>query len=68
MGDGEKQRQLQHKLIEPLTIVIGQVSILLEGMEGQLNSSQKDRLLKVKTAAEKLNLNIREYLKGNAST
>lgn len=66
------ERVLQHKLLEPATIILGQVSILLEGLSGELNHDQKDRLLKIRTAAEKLTSNIREYIipiiKGSAST
>ncbi|MBI5699934.1 hypothetical protein HZC35_06525 [Candidatus Saganbacteria bacterium] len=63
------ERVLQHKLLEPTTIILGQVSILLEGLSGELSHVQKDRLLKIQAAAEKLTSNIREYIipiiKGN---
>lgn len=56
------ERVLQHKLLEPATIILGQVSLLLEGLAGELNHDQKDRLMKIQAATEKLTANIREYI------
>lgn len=56
------ERVIQHKLLEPATIILGQVSILLEGLSGELNHVQKDRLTKIQAATEKLTANIREYI------
>ena len=66
MNEEEKKTQiLHHKLLEPMTVILGQIGILLEGLAGDLNDDQKARLLKIKEASEKLINNIREHLKGS---
>ncbi|HTY13344.1 MAG TPA: hypothetical protein VMD02_04045 [Candidatus Omnitrophota bacterium] len=61
--DDLEQKRLQHKLLEPMTIIYGQVNILLDGLAGELNDNQKARLTKIKELSEKLTNNIREHLK-----
>jgi signal transduction histidine kinase len=68
MSDTLEQRKLQHKLLEPLTIILGEVSLLLDGLLGEISPKQKEHISKIKAAAEKLSNNTREHLLGSPST
>jgi K+-sensing histidine kinase KdpD len=56
---------LEHKLLEPLAVILGHVGILLDGLVGELTADQKQRLTTIKENAEKLNRNIRAHLEGS---
>jgi len=59
---------LEHSLLEPLTVILENTNLLLDGLVGELTAEQKQRLAAIKKHAEKLNYNIRAHLEGSAST
>jgi len=62
MDKEQADRVLQHKLIEPLVVILGEADLLLEGLSGTLNEKQKERLLKIKEYAKKLETNSRQFM------
>jgi len=60
-----KIRELRHKLINSMTVILGHTQILLDGLAGELNDEQKNRVLKVKETSEKLTAFIRDCLADN---
>lgn len=62
MDKEQADRVLQHKLIEPLVVILGEADLLLEGLSGPLSEKQKERLLKIKEYAKKLEMNSRQFL------
>jgi len=54
-------KELRHKLINSMTVILGHTQILLDGLVGELNKEQKDRVLKVKETSEKLTAFIKDF-------
>jgi len=68
MDKEQADRVLQHKLIEPLVVILGEADLLLEGLSGELSEKQKERLLKIKEYAKKLEINSRQFMADQGSS
>jgi len=52
--------EIRHKIVNSTTVILGNTQILLEGLVGELNEKQKERLSKIKESAEALTKFIKE--------
>jgi K+-sensing histidine kinase KdpD len=52
--------EIRHKIVNSMTVILGNTQILLEGLVGGLNEKQKERILKIKESAEALTKFIKE--------
>ena len=57
-----KLEDLNHKLINSMTVIIGHVQIMIDGLAGELTEEQKRRLLKVKEITEQLTEYTKEWI------